>query len=190
VRRRRCNRSLEEVTSAAGVDAEVPKGVQPGKFGARRGAREVIVMKLPGRPLTCLLALALAVLPAGCERRDQRGAEELKAIGHAYHKFLGRHGRGPREPEQLKELLGDNSGVYRGLKGGRYELVWYVRSSDLINQGRFSMEDRVLGWGKDVPDKGGPVLLRDFSVKTMTAQEFKKAPKIVATYDEPPPREW
>ena len=103
-------------------------------------------MKLPGRLFTCVLTIALAVLPAGCQPRDQREAEELQAVGHAYHKFLDRHGRGPREPEQLKELLADNSGVYRKLKEGKYRLVWFVRSSDLINQGRFSMEDRVLGW--------------------------------------------
>jgi hypothetical protein len=152
-------------------------------------ATEVLVMKPLGRPLTYVLALALAVLPAGCESPDQRDAKELQAIGHAYCEVLNRWGRGPLKPEQMKKLLADHSAAYQALKDGKYELVWFPSQSDLLNQPRSSTGDWILGWRKDVPAQCGPVLLKDFSVKTMTAQEFKRAHKIVATYDEPPPRD-
>ena len=35
----------------------------------------------------------------------------------------------------------------------------------------------VLAYGKSVPDSGGPVLLQDGTVKTMSAAEFTAAPK-------------
>ena len=35
----------------------------------------------------------------------------------------------------------------------------------------------VLGYEKDVPEKGGAVAMGDGSVKTMTAEQFKAAPK-------------
>jgi hypothetical protein len=130
-----------------------------------------------------VLALALAVLPAGCESQAQVSAEDLKAIGDAYREVLNRSGHGPDE-QQFKDRLGGHSRAYRGLKEGRYELVRGLRRFELQ-----TMEDKVLGWGKDVPDKGGPALMNDFSVRTMSAAEFKKTPKVFREYDRPPPRE-
>ncbi|WP_168221819.1 hypothetical protein [Aquisphaera giovannonii] len=46
----------------------------------------------------------------------------------------------------------------------------------------------VLAYGKDVPTAGGPVLLLNRSIRTMTREEFKAAPRPAGAREAGPER--
>ena len=59
--------------------------------------------------------------------------------------------------------------VVKLISGGQCVVVWGC--------GIKSGSSAVLAYGKDAETKGGPVLLQDGTVKSMTAAEFAAAPK-------------
>ncbi len=71
------------------------------------------------------------------------------------------------------------------MKGQGYPMaVDLLKSGDLVVQWGASLSPEgetttaVLAYLKTVPEQGGPVLLQDgWTIKTMTAAEFKAAPK-------------
>ena len=62
------------------------------------------------------------------------------------------------------------------IKSGELVVQW---GAPLSPQGEPA--DAVLAYGKTVPEQGGPVLLQDgWAIKSMTADEFRAAPKAAA----------
>jgi hypothetical protein len=58
------------------------------------------------------------------------------------------------------------------IQSGEFVIVWGVGLSKAPGTG-----NQVLAYEKKAPLEGGAVLLRNGTVKTMTSEEFSKAPK-------------
>lgn len=94
--------------------------------------------------------------------------EEIARIFRAFRK-----GKKP-PPKGLKEVLGYEQGypdAVASLRSGDVVVNWGAGLSDARDAAT-----RVLAYRKDVPARGGEVLMQDGSTRTMTAEEFKSAP--------------
>lgn len=80
---------------------------------------------------------------------------------------------GQGAPKSIKDVL--------GMEQGRPLAVSALRSGDVLLYWGAGLDPddskTVLAYQKDVPEKGGEVLLRDGSAVRMTAEEFQAAPK-------------
>jgi hypothetical protein len=120
-----------------------------------------------------LLALA-AVLAFGCGGKSGPSlpAEQiqLKEINEMYWHFVRSHSKPPAKLADLatRRYEGNFSGAVDSLKKGKYLVVWGVKDKDA---------GTVLAYEKDVPARGGPVLMADGTIREMTAEEFRAAKK-------------
>jgi hypothetical protein len=64
-------------------------------------------------------------------------------------------------------------------------VLWGGELTDLNEEPTGPKSDTILAYEKDVPDKGGKVLLLDRNIKTMTPEEFAAAPKAAELAAEP-----
>jgi hypothetical protein len=125
-----------------------------------------------------LLWVCAGALLAGCggtgSRSDPQAVNDLKVIGLGFHNFNDTFARGPKDADELKKFIEDGSKTaYPGLKDGRYVFLWNVGLRDLMKG--TGVSNTVVAYEKDVPARGGPVLMGDASVRTMSAEEFKNA---------------
>jgi hypothetical protein len=98
---------------------------------------------------------------------------DLKQIALAYHDCLST-GRPPSKPEDLYGLLeGPQTSPSQGLASGKYVVFWNARIENMPQ----GTSNTVLGYYKDVPTAGGPVMMGDGGTRVMTAEEFKASPK-------------
>jgi hypothetical protein len=124
------------------------------------------------------LAWVLGSLTAGCgpgavERApisvEQLSIEEIASILRAYQK-----GQKP-PPKGLKDLLPMQAAfptAVQALKNKEVLVYWGAGLSDASGA-----SSTVLAYHKDVPEKGGEVLMQDGTARKMTADEFKAATK-------------
>ena len=78
----------------------------------------------------------------------------------------------PRKPEDFSDFIDSMPTAFQRVKEGEYVVVWGVGRSAVPGT-----SGQVLAYEKKVPTEGGAVLLRDGTVKQMTAAEFNAAPK-------------
>ncbi len=90
-------------------------------------------------------------------------ADMLKEFSAAYK-------RGPAGVQELNDASATHPVGHTAVVSNRYIVFWKAP----INP---SASNTVLAYHKDVPTKGGTVIMQDGSIKTMTADEFKNAPK-------------
>ena len=64
-------------------------------------------------------------------------------------------------------------------------VLWGGELTDLNEEPTGPKSDKILAYEKDVPAKGGKVLLLDRNIKTMTPEEFAAAPKAAELATEP-----
>jgi hypothetical protein len=134
----------------------------------------------PGMRFTrrAVLWSPLGLMLAGCGGElddkppapDEQGLTELAAV---YRDFARKNKRGPKN---LKELQGKAQGYPNAIemmKSGELIVQW---GAPLSPEG--ATADAVLAYLKTVPEQGGRVLMQDGrTIKKMTADEFKAAPK-------------
>lgn len=135
-------------------------------------------MKSPIRALFVLAALAV-----GCDGASDgppnpdRGEElRLEQVGEALRNYQLATGKAPKAIKELRASPGDSGGADLVLSGS-IVVVWGVLLPDTKEEGGASPAEEVLAYGKDVPTQGGPVLLLNRTVRRMTADEFKAAPR-------------
>ncbi len=84
-----------------------------------------------------------------------------------------------RPPKSLKDLI-TSPGASGGadiVASGDVVVIYNVPLPDTNEESGGSPSQEVLVYGKEVPSKGGPVLLLNRTVRRMTAEEFKAAPQ-------------
>lgn len=140
-------------------------------------------MRPSSRFSAAMLAIAaLAAAPApGCgppqsvsnspEHYDMGALEEVGQL------YVSAYNAKKKPPASLKDCPKADlfmSGV-NAIKGGEIVVYWGVvpTPGDAAAEGA----SEVVAYKADVPDKGGYVLLKDMSIKAMTPEEFKAAPK-------------
>lgn len=140
-------------------------------------------MKMRSRSILLLLLLLAPALLLGCGDNNSgppsldRGEElRLEQVGSALRDFqLSKS----RPPKNLKDFL-TSPGASGGadlVSAGAINVIYNVSLPDTNEEGGGSPSQEVLAYGKDVPSKGGPVLLLNRTVRRMTAEEFKAAPQ-------------
>jgi len=121
-----------------------------------------------------VLVIALTVTASGCGD-NQKVTNDLKRIGLAYHDYCDSTRKAPTGPKDLEPYYERDAKLTQALDSGQYVFYWNVRIEDMIKGAGTS--NTVIAYEKDVPTKGGLVLIGDTSVRRMTAQEFAQAPK-------------
>jgi hypothetical protein len=121
----------------------------------------------------------IAALVAGCGGTSGGGAraatDEQLAIGEIWQVFRSYQKGNRPPPKGLEEILPLEAGyptALRALKTGAVRVYWGAG----LSKGP-EASSTVLAYQKDVPEKGGEVLMQDGTPRKMTAEEFKAAPK-------------
>jgi hypothetical protein len=97
----------------------------------------------------------------------------LKQFAELYRNYTKKNRRGPKSLKELNVKGQGSPDAVEMLKSGQLVVHW---GAPLTPEG--GATDAVLAYVKTVPEQGGPVLLQDGrTIKTMTADEFKAAPK-------------
>jgi hypothetical protein len=135
---------------------------------------------IKSRPvLACHLVLLVSLAATGCggpatvaDSASKPNTGALEEVGELYRSVGAVKKKPPTSMKDLERsrdvfLLG-----YRAIEQGDVIVYWGVSvlSGDQTT-------DEILAYTAEVPTKGGPVLLKNGTVKTMTADEFKAAPK-------------
>jgi hypothetical protein len=124
--------------------------------------------------LVVLLVLPLCGCGARQAARRIQTQNDLRLIGLAFFQFDDANsGKAPSKAEDLKKFLGDSPEAAKKLDSG--ELV-FIYGANVKSMGT-GAANTILGYEKDVPTKGGAVLMGDCTVKQMTVQEFGAAAK-------------
>lgn len=128
------------------------------------------------------LGVALVFAVAGCSEsqaeresrtviKDSMEETALKEVGSLYQACIDQNSR---PPKSVKDFSKDAAALpfgYDWLSRGDLVAFWGATLSD-------AGSGAVLAYEKKAPEKGGYVLMQDGkTVKTMTADEFKAAPK-------------
>lgn len=120
----------------------------------------------------------LSLLVAGCGKSPDAGnpdEQRYKSVLDELFAMYSGHVKTKQKPPQKASDLTqkDNQTIYpagvQGLQSGEYVVLF---GTDLN-----ASPDAVLAYHKNVPNEGGWVVLANGTVKHMTADEFKAAPK-------------
>lgn len=120
---------------------------------------------------------------AGCGEStpsDPKEADEsfaLNQVAEGYRVYTIAKKKPPTNIKELTELETLAGNGVEAVRKGDIVVQWGAPLPDTDEEPGHSPSTDVLAYVKDVPDKGGYVLLLNRSVKKMTAEEFKAAPK-------------
>jgi hypothetical protein len=131
-----------------------------------------------------ILSLALLLFPlAGCDSTSQTPpadateAAALQQVGEMLRDYQLSNGSPPQTLKQLQANSGASLGGFEQLKSSGIVVIWGATLPDTKEEPAGSPDEDVLAYSKDAPEKGGAVLLLNRTIRTMTADEFKAAPK-------------
>ncbi len=124
--------------------------------------------------LSACLCLASAV---GCSGTPQpppppSGEEGIKELVSVYEYIEYSRFPPPRRLSDFEAHWDNMPNAFNRIQSGDYVVAWGVGRSTAPGAGK-----QVLAYEKRASTEGGAVLLRDGTVKVMTAEEFAKAPK-------------
>jgi hypothetical protein len=131
------------------------------------------------------LGLVAAWLVAGCGPSTPAGGQAqpdstiaLSEVGEMYRTYEAQYKKPPTKLQDFQGMRAAYSSGMRSLGDGSVVAQWGVMLSDLSEgRGGGDSGDEVLAYEKGVPEKGGQVLMKNRTVKTMTVEQFKAAPK-------------
>jgi len=130
--------------------------------------------------LRFLLLPAAALASAGCSSQPSAGADEpvraieLREAGEILAQLSTETGKGYSNVGQLAKYEQGFPLGFRALKAG--EIIAFPGAT-MLGESAKGSTDAVVAYDKDVPTKGGLVLLHNRTVKQMSADEFRSAPK-------------
>ncbi|WP_165066637.1 hypothetical protein [Paludisphaera rhizosphaerae] len=128
---------------------------------------------------TILVVLAPALL-IGCGQEnsaptpDRADEIRLQQVGSTLRDFQLNKGRAPKSLKDLLSSPGESGGADL-IASGEVVVNYNATLPDTNEAPGGSPNEDVLAYGKDVPSKGGPVLLLNRTIRPMTADEFKAA---------------
>jgi hypothetical protein len=119
------------------------------------------------------LTLTLVLAAAMPGRAGVANANDLRQIGLAYHQYVNDNNRGPARADDLGPYFCKNERLLGLLK--KDEIIFFYKVS--LTQMPAGTSNTVLAYDRDVPAKGGWVLMGDGATKKMSPEDFKKATK-------------
>lgn len=101
----------------------------------------------------------------------------LQEVAGLISSYSGEYKKGPTKVTDLARYENGYPIGYLNVKNGDIVVVWGVKMILEEGGGAVSPTSDVIAYEKSVPTAGGNVLLANGQVKTMSADEFKSAPK-------------
>ncbi len=135
-------------------------------------------MRYP-RLMLCCLALTLA----GCEESSPRRSvvqvdqDNLAEVGELCRHYQFMKKKPPQSFADLNAVRTMAGNGYEALRSGNVVLLYGATLPDMDEEPGHAETSEVLAYQKDVPESGGYVLLLNRTVKKLTADEFKAAPR-------------
>jgi hypothetical protein len=132
------------------------------------------------RCVSALVACCLILLPAGCTKRPpaSEAMPSHSLLNDVSEMLQAASGVLGRPAANLNDLNGaprdTHTRGYNAVKSGDVVVLWGAR---LQGEGDVGKNETVVAYEKNVPTSGGFVLLSAGTVKHMTPDEFKAAPK-------------
>jgi hypothetical protein len=133
-----------------------------------------------------LVGLVVSAAAAGCGRSpEQVAAAEspvavgLKNLGEAYRTISVVNKRPPKDLREIEQASAAAPSGMAGIDASNVVVLWGAALTDLSEEPGKVPSDKVLAYEKKVPEQGGYVLMLDRTVKKMTPEEFRSAPKAV-----------
>jgi hypothetical protein len=137
--------------------------------------------------------LAACVSIAGCGDRgpmtpEQLDVAKLNDVAEILRVFQISKGRPPQSIKELSDPRFSNLQGYEAIRSGQVVVLWGATLPETGEEPTGATSDEVLAYLNPVPDSGGPVLMRDRRVRTLTAEEFRASPKAGSPEPEPSKR--
>lgn len=128
-----------------------------------------------------LLVGALACASVGCGAASAGKPQPvenlaLQEVGDLYRLYEEVNKKPPTKPQDFAKFEQGMPLGYRQVKDGSVVVLWGAKLNDLAD-GANDSADEVLAYEKKVPQEGGAVLMKNRTLRAMTADEFKAAPK-------------
>lgn len=132
-----------------------------------------------------LATLLLSAAVAGCggssnapPTQDRVAEMNLEQVAEMLREYQMNHNGPPKTLKQLRLNPGSSPGGFELVESGDIIITLGVKLPDTQEQPGSSPNAEILAYGKDVPTQGGPVLLVNRTIRTMTPEEFNAAPKV------------
>lgn len=129
-----------------------------------------------------LSLFAATLVLAGCSSQPTQpagavpgGEAVLNEVAGLIRLYSGETGQGPKKAADLAKYETGHPLGYRAVQSGEVVVMWGAK---IGGEGEAASGPKdVIAFEKKVPTDGGWVLLQNGTVKQMTADEFKAAPK-------------
>src|SRR5262245_45542798 len=127
----------------------------------------------------CLTVAAGLGLLAGCSPRNAGAAGDpevtlLQEVNDLLHAGAGASHRAPARLADLRRFENLYPRGYAAVKSGAVVVLW---GAPVQGEGAAGRDERVVAYEKGAPTGGGYALLSAGTVRRMTADEFRAAPK-------------
>jgi hypothetical protein len=123
-----------------------------------------------------LAAVLTAIFPIGCgpSTSGPESMEQLKIaqVGQLFHIFQKGAKPPPQGIKDIESMRSNLTAAVASIRSKEVLVYWGTGFSDAPEAA-----STVLAYHRDVPEKGGEVLMQNGKARKMTAEEFKAAPK-------------
>ena len=133
--------------------------------------------------MSSLMVLGLVLLAAGCGSSNRPTTPEeadqaaLAQVGELCRHYQFTKQKPPQKLADLQLLRTQGAHGFEALSSGKIVLLYNAKLPDLDEDTGHSESNEILAYQKEVPEGSGYVLLLNRTVKKMTADEFKSAPR-------------
>jgi hypothetical protein len=132
-------------------------------------------------PTVCCFLVLLTAGCGGSENKPPTAIEEsdslLTQVGDLCRLYQEGKKKPPESAADLASVRTMGANGYEAIRTGKIVLRYGATLPDLGEEPGRSPSDQVLAYESGVPASGGRVLMLNRTTKTMTADEFKSAPK-------------
>jgi len=141
-----------------------------------------------------MMALSLGLCSfslVGCGSRQPVATPEsatlskLNDVAELYRVYSITNKKPPKTKAEAAKMENAVPSGLTPINTGDIIVLWGGELTDLNEEPTGPKSDKILAYEKDVPAKGGKVLLLDRNIKTMTPEEFAAAPKSAELAAEP-----
>lgn len=139
------------------------------------------------------LLLSLGVFVGlGCGSNDGPVTQEvaiesrLGEVGELYRLYTAQQKKAPKSVADARTMENAVPSGLTPIVSGEVVVYWGAELTGLGEEPSGPESDTVLAYEKDVPTKGGQVLMLDRRIQTMTPEEFAAAPKAGTLTPEAP----
>jgi hypothetical protein len=138
-------------------------------------------VRLLRRYLAWIFCLGLVAVGCGDSGRPVTKEDMLETslndVGEVYRSFVVMKKRPPQKLKDLTPLEAMSPAGIVALRSGEVVVRFGADLPDTDTEPGKSPSEEILAYEKRVPESGGKVLLLNRTIRTMTSDEFKAAPK-------------